>query len=273
MRRAWGIFRASAADTLTYAVLAAVLLVLPLVPLIALADASLRPVALLGAVLFVLVTAPGRRMAASCLTRAASSGRLQAVPALDMSGYGHKLIGSLKTTVLLLLWAAPGIALTYWAYLQYIGATDAVTIAMQISKLGGGDIVTGVEYALLIWVASWLPLCFGLCLHSGIRYAEALGGRAVLKGKRGGVMRTWLASLVIAVPFLAAVAAILLCVCLPTVKTVAKTFQMDLLAPMAHSALLWGAASLLLLLVPLAPLRHLMLACHVQGLAEKKEQA
>ena len=273
LRRAWEVYKASPADMLVYLLVMLIAALLPLVPLLCLAGKSIRWFALLSVPLYVFVSAPMRMNAAAVLQKGLRTGKLVNSGLVDFSGYGTKLTNALKNTLLLLVWGATGIAATAYIAYIYTGATDVGTIALSLSRIGG-DIQTGFIYVLLIYLACWLPLLAGFCFHSGTRHAQALSGRALLKGHRGGVIRTWLCSFVIALPFVIAVAAVL-CHYVPDLAKALNRFNMDAMKTLGKSMLLWLGGSVLVLLLPLIPLRHLMVAAYVGGLqdaADRKEE-
>ena len=271
MGRGWKNWKGAFGAMLAYAVMAVVLVLLPLAPLLGLASTETRMLALLGIPLFVLITLPGRRNAARVMTDAAEGLGVPLTRVISGEGYGRKVLSGLGTTLLLLIYAAPGIAASVYAYLQYSGSSDAVTILMQVSKLGGGDIYRGILYLVLIYVACWIPLMVGCCIHAGTRYALACGDRSLLKKNRGGVMRTWLCSLAVIIPFVIALA-VIIAFALPGFKAAIKAFQINAIGPMLKKVLWEIVAAAVLLLLPVVPLRHQMLAAHVVGLKQAAEK-
>ena len=267
LRRGWSLWKAHLADSIAYILIVAAIMLMPLVPMLCLVSktAWVKWCALIGVPMFLLLVLPMRRNAAAVL-RGVVRGEcaMNDASLISCAGYRAKLLHGLKLTGLLLLWAIPGIAATVYAYVMYTGGADAITIVMAISKLGGNDVVRGVYLLLGIYAATWLPLMVGSMLHSGARHAFAAGSKALLKGRRKGHCAVWLVSLLVAVPFIA-VAAVILGTQLPPVLKMVKVFQFSGLGSALKTMGLLLLADFVVLLLPLVPLRHLMLAAYDHG--------
>ena len=273
MKNGWSLWKKHLGESLAYIISVTAIMLMPLVPLLCLTAnvAWAKWFALLGVPMFILLVLPMRRNAALVLRDVyLGDGRMNSAVLISGEGYGVKLKHGLKLTLLLLLWALPAIGVTGWALYMYKGGTDAITIAMAISKLGHNDVMRGVIYVLLIYAASWLPLAAGSMLHSGARHAWACGNKELLKKRHGGLCAVWLCSLIIAVPFIIGLA-IILKTQLPGIVTLIKTFQFKGLGAKLLPLGLWILGDFVVLLLPLVPLRHLMIASYCyQGQREEK---
>lgn len=273
MKKGFSLWRAHLGDALAYILVNAAVMLMAAAPLMCLIskDAGLHWGALLSPVLLVLLVLPLRRNAAAVL-RGVCRGEcaMNDISLVISDRYREKLVHGLIRLALLLVWAAPGIAATVYAVNVYkgVGGVDSITVMMQISKMGGGDIIRGFEYVLLIYAACWLPLCVGMAFHCGDRHAFAMGEK-LPKGTRGRLMLTWLCSIVTALPFLIASAVIVATQIGPVAKNL-KTFQIEaaiaMLKPMGIQMLI----AFVVLAMPLIPLRHLMIAAcvHCDGAKE-----
>jgi len=126
----------------------------------------------------------------------------------------------------------------------------------------------GILVLAAMIVGSLLLLAAGCAFHSGARHAFAWGNMALVRGHHGKVFLTWLASLLSILPLLIALLAVLLRY-LPALSDlnglIMKTVQ---LPPTRETLMILGAGGLLTL--PLLPLRSLMQAAYVDGLAREK---
>lgn len=267
MKKGFQLWKSHLADSLAYILSVSAVMLMPLVPLLALISKTgwIRWVAVLGLPLFILLVLPMRRNAAQVLRNVClNDGPMNDAALISTRDYGAKLKGALKLTLLLLLWAAPAIAVTGWAVYMYKGGADAITIAMSISKMGNNDVVRGMVYVLLIYLATWLPLAVGSMLHSGARHAFASGNKDLIKGRRGGLCAVWFCSLIIAIPFLIGLVVILKTQLGPVIQMI-KYFQFKGLGAKLLPLGLWLLADFIVLLLPFVPLRHLMIAAYCHG--------
>ena len=274
-KRAWAVYRRSPSDTCLFVLLEAVLRLMVCTPLLFLAEPGLRWGALLCPVLFLLIVPPARANAAEVMQAACRGKRLFSTDLVSFRHYGANLWQGVKMALLLLLWSAPAIALSLWLWRIYagetvVGQTDFFTLLMTVSRLGGGDMVTGMVYAVLMYLAVWLPLAFGAAFHSGRRHEKALGGRRIVPGHRGSVILSWIAGLACYLPFAAAAGILGADTARALIHSLANISGGLKLPPLgAKLYLLIGVAVVLLL--PAIPLRSLLTASHVHNLWEGRE--
>lgn len=274
-RQAWAIYRRSPSETFRFLLLELVLRLMALTPLLFLTEPALRWGALLSPVLFVLIVLPARANAAEVMQAACRGKRLFTIELVSFKDYGAKIAQGLKMAALLLLWSLAAIGVSLWLYRVYagktvVGQTDFFTLLMAMNNLGGGDMVRGVVYALLMYLALWLPLVFGLAFHSGRRHEKALGGRRVVPGNRGGVVLCWLAGLACCVPFAIAAAILGADTAREVVHSLANIAG-GIHLPPVDTKLYLLLAAVVVLLLPALPLRSLLTACYVHGLWEGRE--
>ncbi len=272
-RQAWQVYRAQWPEMMVLALVRLAMDLISAAPLLLMIANETRPFALLCLPLIVLLVLPLRQSAADALQRALNGEKNFAACLAWQRDYQQKLLRGIKQTLLMLLWAAPFLAVTSWAAWLYSaegvqGETDAVTLMLKVSSLGGGDLLRGAAVAVGLYALTLLPLLCGLAFHSGTRHAWALGDRSILAGHRGGVMRLWLTELVVFVPFLLALL-LLLAGYMPALVAAFKTFAFDTLPSPKRLALEAFAASLVLLL-PLLPLRALVTAAYLRAWKDKQ---
>lgn len=273
LKRAFSTYKAQLPDMLRYALLTLIIHGMPLAPALALLDRKLYPICMLCAVLFVALVLPMRLNTADRLQRALRGERIFDLSLVSCRDYGRKVMSGLIRTLLLLLWALPALAATVWAYRLYAGdgvhgQNDAVTLLLQVkNQFGGGDIIHGIVNLVLLYLALWLPLAIGCGFHSGARHAEALGQKKLLRGHRLGQLLAWVCAQLTLLPWLIAV-------CIPIIHYVpeltqaVKRFTFDTMASPVPT-LLWIAGLTCVLLLPVLPLRDLIIAAYPASLAEE----
>ena len=228
------------------------------------ADGWMKWLALLVIPFWLILMLWARVSAAGSMRSALNGGSLFGMQLLDPTAYGKKVAYGLKRCGLLLLWAAPLIASVVIARLYMGGKTDGLTVLRMIKKFGGGDLSTGMLYLGLILIASILLFAFGCAFHSGDRHAFVRENPKLLKGHRGGVLLSWLCSLISILPMLVAVA-VLVVLFMPVIQdpTGFVTGKVEK-PPMSKIAIIAGIGGLLTL--PFMPLRSLIVAAYVDGL-------
>ena len=195
---------------------------------------------------------------------------------LNMEVYWKCVWNGLKKGVLFLLWASPFIGVTIWGYRvlfgnAVVGQTDVFSVILAISNLGGGDLFRGIVYAMLIYMATLIPFCFGLAFHSGDRHALALGNRGLVKGHRKGILLVWLRSLVPCIPFAVVAGAALGQYMMSVAKALNQISGKGLSIPMPTTTLLIVLAAFVVLLLPVIPLKSLYTAAMVRGIREEEK--
>ncbi len=267
-RRAFQVCMSHKGATVKFLVTELCLTLASLTPALFLFDGKLRTAALLAVPFYVLLMLPARVNAAAAMQDSLGSGSLFSLRLADPSRYGAKLLFGLKRALLLAVWSAPLIACLVIARQHFSGETDAFTVLRLITDFGGGDLMTGVLYLLLILAGALLLTAAGTAFHSGDRHAYVLEQPGRLKGHRGGVMLCWLCSLVILLPLLCALA-VTVCRYLPALSSLDSVLMgMSDLPSTRTSLIILGVGAALT--VPLLPLRSMVIAAYVNGLGEKE---
>ena len=235
-----------------------------LTPALFLTESGLKYLALLAVPFWILLMFWARVNAAEAMKDALNGGSLFSLRLADPEGYGKKLLYGTKRMVMLLLWAAPLIAAVVIARVHMSGETDGFTVLRMIKAFGGGDLMTGVVYLVLILIATILLLAFGCAFHSGDRHAFAAGKAKLLRGHHGKIVLCWICALAAVLPALVA-AVILVFRYLPALQDLngimAGTFHL----PATKGSLIIAGIGAVLT-VPLLPLRSLIIAAFVNGL-------
>ena len=230
-------------------------------------DGWMKWLALLSVPMFFALMFWARVNAAGAMWDSLTGGSLFSMRLADTTAYGKKVAYGLKRFVLLLLWGAPLIASIVIARVNMAGETDGFTVLRMIKRFGGGDLMTGMLYLILILVASILVFAFGCAFHSGDRHAFVREDPKRIKGHHGKILLTWLCALITILPMLIAVA-VLVVRYMPVLSDpsgfVAGKVE---LPPTKGSAIIAGIGAVLT--IPFLPLRSLITAALVEDL--KKE--
>lgn len=238
-----------------------------LAPLLFLTETGpLKYLAGLTAPLWLLVKIPSRLNAAAAMQDGLGEGKVFSLRLADPEKYGRKIIYALSRLALLLLWSAPLIAASLYAWEMYSGDTDGLTVLDMIYRFGGQDMKTGVIYLLLIFAALFLLAVLGAGFHSGDRHAFVLERKGMLKGRRPKVLLCRTCSVIFLMPLIAAaiVAALRY---VPLLDEVSGVVSGDVQLPATRTTLLiLGAGALLTL--PLLPLRSMVTAAYIHGIKE-----
>lgn len=238
-----------------------------LTPLLFLIAEETAPLAWLCVPLFLLLVLPLRQNAAEAMQDMLAGEACCTPRLISGKGYLRKLLRGLRT----LMWTLPLLAGVYVAYDAFTGNTDGFTLMRTISQLGGGDLIMGVVMIAAAYLATLLPILFGLAFHCGTRHAAALGNPKLLRGHRAKLMGSWLALLLPYVPVLGVILALCGSYIYNVVVTFSKTFSLTLGAPPMGLFIALGALVLLQLL--LTPLRALVPAVYLKAAAEEKADA
>lgn len=231
-------------------------------PLLFLFSEKLKVLAVLVVPFWLFLMLWARVNAAAAMQDALRDGSLFSFRLVDPSRYGAKLVYGLKRCVLLLLWGAPLIACGVIAWTHYAGEMDAFTLLRQIKSFGGGDLMTGGIYLLLIFAGALLIFIFGCAFHSADRHAFVLGEKSL--GHHGKVLLCWLCALITLLPLLIALG-ILIARYAPLMQDLDLLIMGKAELPATKDSLIiFGVGALLT--VPLLPLRSLVIAAHAAGL-------
>ncbi len=234
-------------------------------PLLFLTDEGLMIYALLAVPFWILLIFWARVNAAEAMRDALGGGSLFSYRLIEPAGYWKKLAYGLKRLLMLLFWGAPLIACLVIAKNYYSsGATDVFTLMRLVKEFGGGDLMTGILYLVLIFVAALLLLAFGCAFHSGDRHAFAHGNPKLVKRHHGRIILCWLGSLIALLPLIAAIAATVVRY-LPALSDLNGLLMQTTSLPSTKVTLIILAAGAALTL-PLLPLRVLIHAAYVDGL-------
>ena len=217
---------------------------------------------------FLLLLVPARQNAADAMQDALGGGVLNSFRLVSTENYGKKFSRGLLRVLILLLWAAPLIALFVIARVSMAGSTDGFTVMRAIMNFGGGKLVNGMVRLLLILLAALLIFLFGLGLNSGARHLQALGNNRLLCKKPWKNLLCWLlASLVTMIPLFIAIGVNVVRY-LPVLKDLAAvmTGKQDLPSTRLTLIIIGVGA---LLTMPLLPMRSLITAAFVRGVEEE----
>jgi len=238
-----------------------------LAPLLFLTAEETAPLAWLCIPMFLLLVLPLRQNAAEALQDMLCGGASCTPRLISGKGYLRKLLRGLRT----LLWTLPLLVGIYVAYAAFTGNTDGFTLMRTISQFGGGDLIMGVAVIAAAYLATLVPILFGMAFHSGTRHAAALGRAKLLRGHRCKLMGGWLLLLLPYVPVLGVIFALCGSYIYNVVVTFSKTFSLTLGAP--PMALFAALGVLVLLQILLTPLRALVPAVYLKAVAEEKADA
>ena len=250
--------------TVKFTVVELCMTVAALTPVLFLMESGLQFLALLAVPFWILLMFWARVNAAEAMKDALNGGSLFSQRLAEPDGYGKKLLFGVKRMLLLLLWAAPLIAAIVVARVHMSGDLDGFTVLRMIKGFGGGDLMTGVLYLILILVATILLLAFGCAFHSGDRHAYAAGNPKLLRGHHGKIVLCWLCALMAVLPILIA-AVVLVFRYLPALQDLNGIMAGTSHLPSTKDSLIIAGVGAVLT-VPLLPLRSLINAAFVNGL-------
>ncbi len=239
-------------------------------PLLFPADQSIWFLSFLIVPMWILVMLPVRMNAAAALQAGLEEGNVFSRRLADPSRYRSKVWCGLKRTFFLLLWSLPLLAGLVYAYRLYVGTDnmDAFTLLQSIQEFGGGDVVTGVHYVLLIATGLILIVIAGIAFHSGARHAWALGDVRRINGNHGKLILGWICSLITVLPVIIALAVAIVRY-LPVLSDPNGLLAGSVKLPRTRTTIMiLGAGGLLTL--PLIPLRSLIIAAMVHQLKDEQ---
>ena len=238
-------------------------------PLLFLTNEGLKWLALLAVPFYLLLMLWARVNAAAAMRDAFGDGSLFSYRLIEPGNYGKKIAYGLKRCLMLAFWSAPMIAFLVIAFTQFYGNTDAFTVMRAIKTFGGEDVVTGILYLALIFLATLLLLAFGCAFHCGDRHAFVRGNPKLIKGHRGKIILCWMCSLIALLPLIIAVISVIIYF-LPVIRNI-----MDYVMTKEKSMPSMKLPVIILavgtvLTIPLLPLRSLIPAAFVNGLEKEK---
>ena len=240
-----------------------------LCPALFLADAKLKPLALLAVPLYILIVLPARQNYALALQDMMNGGSVFSLRLVSTADYGKKLWRGVKGMLCILCWSAVTIAGVSLLYAAVMGLVDFITLMRIFSAIGGSSVVDGVMIVAAAVAASCLLILLGCAVHSGSRHAHALGSKKLLKGSRVKLTGLWFLGLVLVVPFAAVVVAALGDYALTLISAL-KNMQLPALTLSAKQmAMLVGGA--VVLLFPLLPLKNLLPAVYLRMVKEERD--
>ena len=236
-------------------------------PLLFLTDSGMKMLALLAVPFYLLLVLWARVNAAAAMRDALGEGSLFSYRLVEPDGYGKKILYGLKRCIMLLFWGAPLIASLIIAKIHYSGDMDGLTLLRMIKEFGGGNLMTGVYYLALIFVATLLLIAIGCAFHSGDRHAFVRDNPKLLKGHRCKMMLCWLCSLAAVLPMIIAVIAVVIRY-LPALSDLNASVMKTKSLPSTKITVIILAVGAVLT-VPLLPLRSLIHAAFVNGLEKE----
>ncbi len=236
-------------------------------PLLFLSDSSLMMGALLVIPFWILLVFWGRVNAADGMRDSLRGGSLFSYKLIDPSAYGKKLAYGLKRMIMLLFWSIPLIACLVIAWTHYSGDMDGFTLLRVIKEFGGGDLMTGIIYMALIFIATVLLVAFGCAFHSGDRHAFVRNNPKMLRGHHGKIVLCWICSLLTILPMIIAIAAVIVRY-LPVLKDLNGVVMNTVSLPSTKVSLIILAVGAVLT-IPFLPLRSLIPAAYVNGLEKE----
>lgn len=269
-KNAWRAYRAHPLDAFLFLLLELVLRLMACAPLLLLAAEETRLGAALSVLLFVLIVPPARQNAAEVMRDALHGGRLFTPALVSCRAYGRKLAAGVNQTLLMLLWGAPLLAGVGLAVYAFKGLIDGFTLLRTISSLGGGSTENGIKLLAVLYALTLLPLAIGFAFHSGRRHAVACGDAALARRHRGGVMLAWLTALAALLPFVVAAGTVCMGYVSALMQAVKSLGQGRFSLPPLDRNVYLVAAAVVVLLLPAIPLKQLVSAAYVDGLAERK---
>lgn len=245
-----------------------------LTPLMFLVNRTLAPLAWLAVPMYLLIALPARQNYALALQDMLEGGSVFSLRLVETRDYFRKLLRGLKGTLCILLWSALTIAGLTTLAMFYTGAgnIDGFTMLRMFSSVGkmvGGDTVDGAMLVIGAVAATGVLILLGCALHSGARHAHALGSRKLLRGQRMKLILLWFLGLLLLLPFLAALAFVMGDWAASLIGQL-KSLKLKNIAPNARQ-LYTLAASAIVLLLPLLPLKNLLPAVFLRQVKESRD--
>ena len=266
-RTAFGTTRAQKTETAKFLLTELALTLMCLAPLLFLtAEAPVKYLAVLALPLWLLVKNPARLNAAAAMQDSFGGGKVFSLRLADPGNYWKKVLYGVRHLIYQVIWSIPVIAATIYAWDQYSGDTDGLTVMQSIYEFGGKDTKTGILYLTAIFLALMVIAALGAGFHSGDRHAWVLEDPQRLKGNRPYVLVCRICTLVFLLPLFIAVGLVVLRY-IPMLNDVSDVMTGDAAMPSTRTSLLiLGIGAVLT--IPLIPLRSMVTAAFVHGLKE-----
>lgn len=252
-------------ETLAFLAAEGALALACLAPLLFLAEKGpIRYAAALAGVLWLLVMNHARVNAAAAMQDALEGGNLFSLRLAEPEGWKRDILYGISRTLYLAIWGAPLAAALVYAWDQYAGTTDGLTVLNKIYDFGGKDLKTGAIYLLLILAGLIALLLVGMAFHSGDRHARAIGDKGLLRGHRTKVLLCRISTVVFLLPMIVA-AVIAAWRYVPLLNNLNGVVSGDVAKPSTTPTLIiLGIGAVLT--VPLLPMREMVTAAYVNGL-------
>ena len=267
LKDAFRVYTEHFGDTLKFLVIEFCITLAVFAPLLFLIEDGLKFLALLAVPLYLLLIFWARVNAAAAMKDAFGEGRLFSYRLVEPGSYGKKLAFGLKQGVKLLVWAAPLIACLIIAKNHISGDLDGFTVMRMIKEFGAGDLMTGVLYLILIFLAALLLVAIGCAFHSGDRHALVRNNPKLVRHHHGKIVLSWLCSLIALLPLIIALIAAVIRY-IPALEDLNAILTNQASLPSTKGTLMILAAGALLT-IPLLPLRSLIPAAYVNGLEKE----
>ena len=267
MKDAFRVYSGHFGDTVRFLLVELCITLAVFAPLLFLIEDGVKILALLAVPFYLLLVLWARVNAAAAMRDALGEGRLFSYRLAEPGNYGKKTLFGLKQGLKLLIWAAPLIACLIVAKIHISGELDGFTVMRMIKEFGGGDLMTGVLYLILIFLAALILLAAGCAFHSGDRHAYVRDNPKLLKGHHGKIILTWLSSLLAMLPLIAALIAVVIRY-IPVLNDLNAIVTKEKSLPSTKTTVIIVAVGVLLT-VPLLPLRSLIPAAYVNGLEKE----
>lgn len=236
-------------------------------PLLFLTEDGLKPLALLAIPIYLLLVLWARVNAAGAMRDALNGGSLFSIRVAEPDGYGKKLLYGLKRLVMLLIWSAPLIACLIIAKNHLVGL-DGFTLLKIVKDFGGGKLMTGMLYMILILVGTLILIAIGCAFHCGDRHAFVRGNPKLVKGHHGKIMLSWVCSLITLLPLIAAIIVTIFRYVPVLQDMMGGALLQELKLPSTKTTVMILAVGAVLS-VPLLPVRALIHAAYVDGLEKE----
>lgn len=274
MKRAWSLYKHHFGGLLLMTFIMTLISCSCLVPLLAVKAGTTAAIegGFLSLVIFVCIVMPARQNAARVMLALDRTDVLYIPGLTDTENYPKKVALGLKTLLCMLLWSLPLIVAVGYALYAIMGdpavtGMDGFTLIRKIMALGGGDIMKGAKLLVIGYVLTLVPIVVGLGFHSGRRHFAAMRKKTC---GRLSVFGVWIISLLTFVPFGAVAGTVAVDYLKKVIESVSNIMKSGLsLPPLTGNVYLILAAAVVLLL-PLYPLRSLMVACKVHDVADPK---
>ncbi|MBQ8201411.1 MAG: hypothetical protein IJZ74_06560 [Clostridia bacterium] len=270
MRESLKLYRKNWTDLLLALLLELVLRAMCLTPVVFLASPSLAALAWLCVPMYIFIALPARQNYALALQDMMDGGRVFSLRLVSTKDYGRKLLRGLIGTGKMLLWSALSIAGVSAMLAIYNGVVDGFSALRLFSQLGGGSTTDGVMMAVGAIAATCILPVIGCAVHSGVRHAEALGNRKLVKSRHGALAALWVLGLALLIPFAAVLLITMGNWALAFIAQIKTSLLTGLVIEPLGARAYVLAAAVLVLLLPVLPLKNMLPAVYLRGVKENK---